>query len=142
MADPVVDEEYLSQIEKARRVLRGLVATWNCAPIFQRLAWFDALDYDINTNTGGVNGSIRNSQRVQTDWCMKQGIQMFESLKMEYPRITYADLIQLGGVVAVEVTGGPTIDFVPGRKDLPSTEAQPSLFRPGRRVQVKYFDID
>ncbi|KAL7231284.1 hypothetical protein ACSBR2_009531 [Camellia fascicularis] len=26
--------------------------------------------------------------------------------------------LQLAGVVAVEVTGGPTIDFVPGRKDL------------------------
>jgi len=24
--------------------------------------------------------------------------------------------LQLAGVVAVEVTGGPTIDFVPGRK--------------------------
>ena len=27
-----------------------------------------------------------------------------------------ADCLQLAGVVAVEVTGGPTIDFVPGRK--------------------------
>jgi len=25
-------------------------------------------------------------------------------------------IFQLAGVVAVEITGGPTIDFVPGRK--------------------------
>nr|MCH1932902.1 hypothetical protein [Shewanella shenzhenensis] len=40
-----------------------------------------------------------------------------EEVKAKYPKITYADLFQLAGVVAVEVTGGPTIDFVPGRRD-------------------------
>lgn len=69
-----------------------------------------------------------------------------EPIKQKHPKITYADLYQvaqlwpwtiylftqlihtvpwlivlcfinqLAGVVAVEVTGGPTIDFVPGRK--------------------------
>ncbi|OAY64828.1 putative L-ascorbate peroxidase 4, partial [Ananas comosus] len=38
-------------------------------------------------------------------------------VKAQHPKITYADLYQLAGVVAVEATGGPTIDFVPGRKD-------------------------
>eukprot|EP00850_Spirogloea_muscicola_P022815 SM000313S11965 [mRNA] locus=s313:28589:30779:+ [translate_table: standard] len=40
-----------------------------------------------------------------------------EPVKAKYPQITYADLYQLAGVVAVEVTGGPVVDFVPGRKD-------------------------
>ncbi|KAH9662648.1 L-ascorbate peroxidase 3 [Citrus sinensis] len=40
-----------------------------------------------------------------------------EGVKAKHPRITYADLYQLAGVVAVEVTGGPAIDFAPGRKD-------------------------
>ncbi|XP_039155047.1 protein SIEVE ELEMENT OCCLUSION B-like isoform X3 [Eucalyptus grandis] len=39
-----------------------------------------------------------------------------EEVKSKCPRITHADLYQLAGVVAVEVTGGPTIDFVPRRK--------------------------
>lgn len=65
-----------------------------------------------------------------------------ETIKKMYPRITYADLYQvrygefvnvdneiiemtlinlinykqLAGVVAVEISGGPSIDFVPGRK--------------------------
>ncbi|KAK2979767.1 hypothetical protein RJ640_026396 [Escallonia rubra] len=40
-----------------------------------------------------------------------------EEVKAKHPKISYADLYQLAGVVAVEVTGGPTIDFVAGRKD-------------------------
>ncbi|KAK7406865.1 hypothetical protein VNO78_08499 [Psophocarpus tetragonolobus] len=37
--------------------------------------------------------------------------------KLTLKRVSYADLFQLAGVVAVQVTEGPTIDFVPGRKD-------------------------
>ncbi|OAY63386.1 putative L-ascorbate peroxidase 3 [Ananas comosus] len=58
--------------------------------------WDDAGTYDKETNTGGPN----------------------ELVKAQHPKITYADLYQLAGVVAVEATGGPTIDFVPGRKHL------------------------
>lgn len=39
MAAPVVDAEYLKEIEKARRDLRALIASKNCAPIMLRLAW-------------------------------------------------------------------------------------------------------
>ncbi|KAG6711896.1 hypothetical protein I3843_05G073300 [Carya illinoinensis] len=38
----------------------------------------------------------------------------WQEVKSKHPKFTYADLYQL---VAVEVTGGPTIDFVPGRQD-------------------------
>lgn len=40
MAIPVVDTEYLKEIEKARRDLRALIASKNCAPIMLRLAYF------------------------------------------------------------------------------------------------------
>jgi len=33
-----------------------------------------------------------------------------------FTQLTLGFINQLAGVVAVEVTGGPTIDFVPGRK--------------------------
>lgn len=39
MAMPVVDTEYLKQIDKARRQLRGFIANKNCAPIMLRLAY-------------------------------------------------------------------------------------------------------
>lgn len=38
MALPVVDTDYLKEIDKARRDLRALIASKNCAPIMLRLA--------------------------------------------------------------------------------------------------------
>lgn len=119
MAMPVVDTEYLKQIDKARRQLRGFIANKNCAPIMLRLAWHDAGTYDKNTKTGGPNGSIRNEEEFShgSNNGLKIALDFCEEIKFRHPKITYADLYQLAGVVAVEVTGGPTIDFVPGRKD-------------------------
>ncbi|KAJ4964437.1 hypothetical protein NE237_024376 [Protea cynaroides] len=84
-----------------------------------RLAWHDAGTYDVKTNTGGPNGSIRNEEEFLhgSNNGLKIALDFCEEVKAKYPKITYADLYQLAGVVAVEVTGGPTIDFVPGRKD-------------------------
>ncbi|KAJ4842696.1 L-ascorbate peroxidase 3 [Turnera subulata] len=137
MALPVVDREYLKEIDKARRDLRALIAFKNCAPIMLRLAWHDAGTYDKTTKTGGANGSIRNEEeyshscnnglKIALDFCGWIHTSLLFSLilvsrfvqevKVNHPKISYADLYQLAGVVAVEVTGGPTIDFVPGRKD-------------------------
>uniref|UniRef100_A0A803NP72 L-ascorbate peroxidase n=1 Tax=Cannabis sativa TaxID=3483 RepID=A0A803NP72_CANSA len=120
MAEPlVVDGEYLKEVEKARRDLRALISSKNCAPIMLRLAWHDAGTYDVNTKTGGPNGSIRNEHELGhgANSGLKIAISLCEEVKSKHPKITYADLYQLAGVVAVEVTGGPTIDFVPGRKD-------------------------
>ncbi|KAA8531998.1 hypothetical protein F0562_006860 [Nyssa sinensis] len=120
MAAPVVDAEYLKEIEKARRELRALISSKNCAPIMLRLAWHDAGTYDAETRTGGPNGSIRNEEEYNhsSNNGLKIAIDLCEPVKAKCPKITYADLYQLAGLVAVEVTGGPTIDFIPGRKDL------------------------
>uniref|UniRef100_A0A6N2N3Z0 L-ascorbate peroxidase n=1 Tax=Salix viminalis TaxID=40686 RepID=A0A6N2N3Z0_SALVM len=119
MAGKVVDDEYSKEIEKARRDLRALIASKSCAPIMLRLAWHDAGTYDAKTKTGGPDGSIRNEKELAhaANNGLKIAIDFCEGIKAKHPRITYADLYQLAGVVAVEVTGGPTIDFVPGRKD-------------------------
>ncbi|KAF3440320.1 hypothetical protein FNV43_RR18604 [Rhamnella rubrinervis] len=119
MAGPVVDSAYLKEIEKARRELRALISSRNCAPIMLRLAWHDAGTFDAKTKTGGPNGSIRNEQELNhgANNGLKIALNFCEEVKAKHPNITYADLFQLAGVVAVEVTGGPTIEFVPGRKD-------------------------
>ncbi|XP_027179235.1 L-ascorbate peroxidase 3 [Coffea eugenioides] len=119
MAAPVVDAEYRKEIERARRNLRALISSKNCAPIMLRLAWHDAGTYDAKTKTGGPNGSIRNEVELKhaANNGLKIAVDLCEDIKAKHPKITYADLYQLAGVVAVEVTGGPTIDFVPGRKD-------------------------
>ncbi|CAI0557493.1 unnamed protein product, partial [Linum tenue] len=118
MALPVVDADYLKEIDKARRDLRALIAYKNCAPIMLRLAWHDAGTYDKSTKSGGPNGSIRNDEELAhgANSGLKIALGFCEEVKAKHPKITYADLFQLAGVVAVEVTGGPTIEFVPGRK--------------------------
>ncbi|KAH1224426.1 L-ascorbate peroxidase 3 [Glycine max] len=115
----IVDAEYLKEVDKARRDLRALIANRNCAPLMLRLAWHDAGTYDAKTKTGGPNGSIRNEEEYShgANNGLKKAIDFCQEVKAKYPKITYADLFQLAGVVAVEVTGGPTIDFVPGRRD-------------------------
>lgn len=48
MALPVVDTEYLKEIDKARRNLRALIAYKNCAPIMLRLACvFYSLSFSV-----------------------------------------------------------------------------------------------
>ncbi|XP_019083899.1 PREDICTED: L-ascorbate peroxidase 3, peroxisomal-like isoform X1 [Camelina sativa] len=119
MAELVVDAVYLKEIKKARRELRALIANKNCAPIMLRLAWHDAGTYDAKSKTGGPNGSIRNEEEYNhgANSGLKIAIDLCEDVKAKHPKITYADLYQLAGVVAVEITGGPDINFVPGRKD-------------------------
>ncbi|PKI59894.1 hypothetical protein CRG98_019667 [Punica granatum] len=125
MAGPKVDAAYLKEIERARRSLRALISSRQCAPIMLRLAWHDAGTYDAETRTGGPNGSIRNDFELKhsANNGLKIAVDFCEEVKRSCPKITYADLYQLAGVVAVEVTGGPTIDFDPGRKD--SSESPP-----------------
>ncbi|XP_010489251.1 PREDICTED: L-ascorbate peroxidase 3, peroxisomal-like [Camelina sativa] len=120
MAVPVVvDADYLKEIDKARRELRALIATKNCAPIMLRISWHDAGTYDAESKTGGPNGSIRNEQEYShgANSGLKIALDLCEDVKTKHPKISYADLYQLAGVVAVEVTGGPDISFVPGRID-------------------------
>ncbi|GMI88074.1 ascorbate peroxidase 3 [Hibiscus trionum] len=79
MAFPVVDTEYLKEIEKARRDLRALIAFKNCAPIMLLLAWHDAGTYD-------VNWWIKCGLKIAIDFC--------EEVKAKHPKITCADLCQ------------------------------------------------
>ncbi|KAJ9703757.1 hypothetical protein PVL29_005163 [Vitis rotundifolia] len=129
LAPPVVNAEYYKEIERARRYLRALISSKNCAPMMLRLAFHDAGTYDALTKTGGPNGSIRNPQELNhsANRGLETAVDLCEKVKRKHPCITYADLYQLAGVVAVEVTGGPTIHFVPGRQDSLSSPAEGRL---------------
>ncbi|XP_057804756.1 L-ascorbate peroxidase 3-like isoform X4 [Salvia miltiorrhiza] len=91
------------EMERARRDLRALISSKNCAPIMLRLAWHDAGTYDAKTKTGGPNGSIRNQAELNhaANTGLKIAIDLCE-VKAKHPRVSYADLYQLAGVVAVE----------------------------------------
>jgi len=120
-AYPTVSEEYKVAIDKARRKLRALIAEKNCAPIMVRIAWHSAGTYDVKTKTGGPFGTMRYGAELAhgANSGLDIAVRLLEPIKEQFPIITYADLYQLAGVVAVEVTGGPDIPFHPGREDKP-----------------------
>ncbi|CAN8229195.1 unnamed protein product [Cochlearia groenlandica] len=124
MSMNVVDAEYLLEIDKARRDLRALISSRSCAPLMLRLAWHDAGTYDAKLKTGGPNGSIRFQEELNRphNKGVEKAVAFCEEVKSKHPRVSYADLYQLAGVVAVEVTGGPTIQYTPGRKDADSAD--------------------
>ncbi|XP_039145066.1 L-ascorbate peroxidase 1, cytosolic-like [Dioscorea cayenensis subsp. rotundata] len=118
-AYPKVSEEYLKGIDKCKRRLRGLIAQKGCAPIMLRLAWHSAGTYDVKTKTGGPFGTMRF--RAEQGHICNNGIHiavgLLEPIKEEFPNLSYGDVYQLAGIVAVEITGGPDIPFHPGRED-------------------------
>ncbi|CAI5490944.1 unnamed protein product [Closterium sp. Naga37s-1] len=86
---------------------------------FGTFGFHDAGTYDAKTRSGGPNASIRSELEYTHggNAGMKIGIDLLEPVKAKHPRVSYADIYQLAGVVAVEVTGGPAIPFKAGRKD-------------------------
>ncbi|KAL9241417.1 hypothetical protein vseg_015532 [Gypsophila vaccaria] len=125
------DREYGRQIEAAYQDLHNLLSqNKELAPTLLRLAFHDAGTYDAKTNTGGANGSVRNELNNPPNVKMDIAVNFCEPVKQRQPLISYADLYQLAGIVAVEVTGGPKINFVPGRKDAPPQQDQGTLPNP------------
>ncbi|XP_041007879.1 L-ascorbate peroxidase 3-like [Juglans microcarpa x Juglans regia] len=119
MAAPLVDADYRKEIGMARRDLRALIYSKQCAPIMLCLGWHNAGTYDAKMKTGGSNGSIRSGVELKhsANAGLEIAVGFCKEVKSKHPKITYADLYHLACIVAVEVTGGPSIDFVLGRKD-------------------------
>jgi L-ascorbate peroxidase len=106
-----------------RAELRKVMEFSLAHPLFLRLAWSDACTYDDSVKEwplcGGVNGSIRSEHELSMP-CnagLSNAIILLEPLKKRYPDVSWADLIQMAGALAVELCGGPYIDVVFGRID-------------------------
>ncbi|KMT09578.1 hypothetical protein BVRB_6g130340 [Beta vulgaris subsp. vulgaris] len=134
-AKSIVDAEYLKQIEGARKELHNLLKNKQFAPIVLRLAFHDAGTYDAKAKTGGANGSIRNELNSPANNGIKVAVDFCEQVKTKFPKVTYADLYQLAGMIAVEVTGGPIIPFIPGRPDAPKQQDGGALPNPNGDAQ-------
>ncbi|KAK7261403.1 hypothetical protein RIF29_27712 [Crotalaria pallida] len=118
---PTVSPDYQKALEKAKRKLRGFIADKKCAPLILRLAWHSAGTFDSKTRTGGPFGTMRFAaeQGHGANNGLEIAVRLLEPLKQQFPILSYADFYQLGGVVAVEITGGPEVPFHPGREDKP-----------------------
>ncbi|XVF52728.1 hypothetical protein PTKIN_Ptkin05aG0041800 [Pterospermum kingtungense] len=118
MSFAAVSKEYNTAIRNAKRKLRVLIAENQCAPIFLQLAWQSAGFFD------GISPKIDVPFEAPDSDDMKNAFRLLKPIKEKFPIISYADLCQLAGVVAVEITGGPEIPFRPGRKDLGLTDQE------------------
>ncbi|CAN0874872.1 L-ascorbate peroxidase, cytosolic [Linum grandiflorum] len=124
---PTVSEDYKKSIDKAKKKLRGFIAEKNCAPLMLRLAWgscrwHSAGTFDVKSKTGGPFGTMRYSAELThgANNGLDIAVRLLDPIKEQFPGISYADLYQLAGVVAVEITGGPEVPFHPGREDKPA----------------------
>jgi len=90
-------------------------------PVLVRLAWHAAGTYDKSDGSGGSGGGATMRFEPESKHGGNAGLKLardfLEPIKQKYPWLSYADLWQLAGVVAIEHAGGPKIPFNPGRSD-------------------------
>jgi len=87
-----------------------------------RLAFHDAASRD--EDRGGPNGSIRYELERIENRGLARPFKVVDEIASQSSGTSVADIIALGGAVAVEHAGGPHIDISMGRKDV--LEADPA----------------
>jgi L-ascorbate peroxidase len=102
------------------------------APAHLRLAFHDAGTFDAVTGTGGANGSIHLKEELQrggnAGWA-QTCMELLSLAKEEFPSVSWADLIAIGGAAGVHKCGGPVIRVGLGRED--AVEPAPNHRLPG-----------
>jgi len=117
--------DYLVDYAAVRRELLHLMdnPSWDdgsLAPVLIRLAWHSSGTYDKASGSGGSNGA---GMRFATEAADPEnaGLEVarafHEPVKRRFPTISYSDLWILAAYVGIEHTGGPAIEFTPGRTD-------------------------
>ncbi|OWZ61950.1 cytochrome c peroxidase, mitochondrial [Cryptococcus neoformans] len=90
------------------------------APVLLRLAWHASGTYSKVDGTGGSNFATMRF-KPEAEHSANNGLHVarehMEKIKQEFPWISYGDLWTLGGVCAIQESGGPTIPWRPGRID-------------------------
>jgi catalase (peroxidase I) len=124
---PSLKLKKLRQYRKCHHDLTQIIIKNDCNPILLRLAWSDAASYDHSIrhwpDCGGVNGSIHYDYELAhpSNAGLSKAIEILKPLKKKYHYVSWADLIQMGGVLAVELAGGPRLSdkMLYGRIDAP-----------------------
>ncbi|XVF52724.1 hypothetical protein PTKIN_Ptkin05aG0041400 [Pterospermum kingtungense] len=109
---PDMGEEYLLAIKMAKAKLRAHIVKKNCAPFILQIVWKSVGFFEAIYRDMGIQFETFDAEAEG----MRNALSILEHIKEQYPIISNADLYQLAGVVAVEVTGGPEIPFHPGRQ--------------------------
>ncbi|KAK4770070.1 hypothetical protein SAY87_030602 [Trapa incisa] len=111
-----------------KQEIRKVVSKAKAAGVL-RLVFHDAGTFEIEGNSGGMNGSIIYELDRPENAGLKKSLKVLEKAKTELDtqqQVSWADMIAVAGAEAVSICGGPTIDVMLGRLD--SMEPDP----PGR----------
>lgn len=99
--------------------IRRVVTKGKAAGVL-RLVFHDAGTFELDDNTGGINGSIVYELERPENGGLKRSLKVLEKAKIkvdEIQPVSWADMIAVGGSEAVSMCGGPTIPVVLGRLD-------------------------
>ncbi|XVF48367.1 hypothetical protein PTKIN_Ptkin03bG0184400 [Pterospermum kingtungense] len=109
------ESEYMRIKEEINRVV-----TKGKAAGVLRLVFHDAGTFDMDDNSGGMNGSIVYELERPENTGLNKSLKVLEKAKKEVDAIqsvSWADMIAVGGAEAVSVCGGPKIPVALGRLD-------------------------
>ena len=111
----------LSEYQKAAVEIKQLVkADPNKGPTLVRLAWHSSGTYDKAQRDGGSGpGTIRFKEELAhgANAGLGAAVGWLEPIKRKHPKLSYADLFTLAGVVSIVQMGGPAVPWKSGRVD-------------------------
>ena len=129
-------------LQRCKTDLRAEMVRMECSPLMLRLAWSDCATHDKNAKfwpeCGGAVGAVRFQAelRHENNKGLFKAIKLLEAVKSRHEDVSWADLIQMAGVLAVEITGGPRIRIRYGRMDAPNFhESRNTLSYPVQQVR-------
>ncbi|KAJ4707886.1 Ascorbate peroxidase [Melia azedarach] len=113
------EESGTSEYLRTKEAVTKVVSKGKAAGVL-RLAFHDAGTFEMDENSGGMNGSIVFELERPENAGLKKPFKVLVKAKSEVDAtqsVSWADMIAVGGAVAVSVCGGPTIPVPLGRLD-------------------------
>ena len=137
--------EYMPVVESISKVLEEDPEPLR--PLLVRMAWHSMAQYNAALRpVGGSTGGCMRPGGPELDLRDNKGLEIvgmvLEKVKKAHPFITYADLYQLAGNVALEYMGSPTLHFRPGRRDFSEAEMAEKCVKEHDRLPIKHFGHD
>ena len=134
----------IRSLRRCKADLRAEMIRMDCSPLMLRLAWSDSATHDKNAKfwpeCGGAIGAVRFKVELhhENNRGLLKAIKLLEVVKKRHENVSWADLIQMAGVLAVEITGGPKIKIKYGRTDAPNFhESENTLSYPVQQLNAQ-----
>ncbi|WOL09229.1 hypothetical protein Cni_G17982 [Canna indica] len=120
---------YAGEVSTIKNGVKSIL-TKGKAPGLLRLAFHDAGTFDVDDNSGGMNGSIVHELDRPENAGLNKSVKVLAKAKMEIEKtqqVSWADLIAVAGSEAVSLCGGPVIPVQLGRLDVRTPDPEGRL---------------